>query len=111
MTDLKEIRLFFEPKLGTNVNHSQMFNHYASHWLDGFDAEWGGSISMDAGQKVLKIFEPVYQFILRNPSVACKLYLEEYISRNTLIGYYVHMYTRELNKNFQHYKVFGNEAD
>ena len=30
MTELKEIRLFFEPKSGTNVNHNEMFEHYAA---------------------------------------------------------------------------------
>ena len=52
MTELKEIRLFFEPKSGTNVNHNEMFKHYASSWLDGFDAEWGGAISMNRLEKV-----------------------------------------------------------
>jgi hypothetical protein len=84
MTDLKEIRLFFEPKLGTNVNHDEMFKHYASNWLDGFNAIWGGRISMDACEKVLGALEPVYQFIIHYPTDACKNYLEGYIDRNTL---------------------------
>ena len=107
MTELKEIRLFFEPKSGTNVNHNEMFKHYASSWLDGFDAEWGGVISMNELDKVGDVLEPVYQFILRNPSPACKDYLEEYIDRNTLHGYHVHMYTQHHNQNLAHHKVFG----
>ena len=107
MTKLKEIRLFFEPKSGTNVNHNEMFKHYASTWLDGFDAEWGGVISMNELDKVGGILEPVYQFILREPSSACKDYLEEYIDRNTLHGYHVHMYTQHHNQNLAHHKVFG----
>ena len=107
MTELKEIRLFFEPKSGTNVNHNEMFKHYAGSWLDGFDAEWGGAISMNELDKVGDVLEPVYQFILREPSPACKDYLEEYIERNTLHGYYVHMYSKYPNENSQHSRVFG----
>ena len=107
MTELKEIRLFFEPRSGTNVNHNEMFKHYASSWLDGFDAEWGGAISMNRLEKVGNVMEPVYQFILRNPSQACKDYLEEYVDRNPLYGYHVHMYTQHHNQNLTHHRVFG----
>lgn len=104
---LTEIRLFFEPKPGTQINHNEMFEHYASNWLDGFDARYGGFIIMDALKKVTEAFEPVYQYIFDNPSHSTKDYLEEYIERNTLHGYYVHMYTKYTNENSQQFRVFG----
>jgi len=108
---MKEIRLLFEPKEGTNVNHNEMFRHYASSWLDGFDeARYGGHISMDLGDKVGDIMEPVYQFIFDEPTDACYTYLDEYITRNPLCGYYVHMYTRyPKDGESKHAKVYGIE--
>ena len=106
---MSEIRLFFEPKHGTNVNHDEMFEHYTSNWLDGFDVEFGGNIAMNAVDKVLGKLEPVYQYILREPSYACLEYLDEYINRNPLHGYYIHMYVRNIELGIsQHFKVYGS---
>ena len=96
---IKEIRLFFEPKLGTCVNHSKMFKHYADSYLEGFPIQFAGSISMDSLQKVEYNMEPVYQYIMRDASISCNNYLIEYLTRNPLHGYYIHMYHKYPNEN------------
>ena len=104
---MEQIRLFFEPKKGTNVNHSEMFKYYINNYLDGFNGYYSGFIAMDAGEKVIGEFEPVYQYIIDDPSDACSAYLMEYLERNPLAGYYVHIYNKNVNKNLKNIKYFG----
>lgn len=102
---MREIRLFFEPKKGTCVNHSKMFKHYVENYLADFEGEYGGSISMKIRDKVLGAFEPVYQYIIREPTHTCINYLQEYIRRNPIEGYYVHLYIKEPNENSEYQGV------
>ena len=74
--------------------------------MSGFDGRFGGFIAMDADEKVLGVWEPVYQYILDNPSDACHTYLFEYLSRNPLAGYYVHAYCKPERGNSKHVQYF-----
>lgn len=95
MKDGKTLRLCFEPKLRVNVNHDDMFRHYAENYLSGFDIEWGGIIAADATRKVEGKFEPLYQYLIWEASEVCRNYLLEYLERNPMCGYYVHVYYGE----------------
>lgn len=104
---MKEVRLFFEPKTGTNVNHDLMFKHYVENWLSDIGGEYSGSISMDCMKKVHGAFEPVYQWILKDVSDTRLMYLRDYITRNPLHGYHSHLYTQKLNHNLEHQGVYS----
>ena len=93
------LRLFFEPDPNVNVNHSDMFQHYAENYLAGFDVEFGGFISMDLTEKIHGRFEPVWQYIIRNSTVATENYLKEYLRRNPMDGYAIHIYKKKPNQN------------
>jgi len=103
-----QIRLFFEPKTGTEVNHTKMFEHYVLNWLEGFDCHFGGFITMPVHEKIHGALEPVYQVIFDDPTEACKAYLNEYINRNPLIGYIVSSDLKELRRHL--YALLGGQA-
>lgn len=92
MENGKTLRLCFEPKKQVNVNHNAMFRHYAENYLSGFNIEWGGIIAIDATQKVEGKLEPLYQYLIWEASTACRDYLLEYLDRNPMDGYYVHVF-------------------
>lgn len=89
-----EVRLFFEPKDGICVNHTDMFRHYVLNWLSDFDVDFGGYIAMNALDKKIDSLEPVYQVIMHEPSVEEYDGLADYVENNPLIGYEVHWYER-----------------
>ena len=86
------LRLMFEPGLNVNVNHDDMMKHYFTNYLDGFAVEWSGIISFNAKRKKYdQRFEPLYQMHIWDSTKATREYLLEYLDRNPIIGYYVHV--------------------
>jgi len=99
---MSTVRLLFEPQPGTCVNHATMFEHYASNYLSDFNFSFGGHISMDLMDKVGDAMEPVWQFIDNDVSTVTMVKLDEYLKRNPMEGYHVHLYNQEPGKNAQH---------
>ncbi|MBL4808030.1 MAG: hypothetical protein JKY31_12215 [Rhodobacteraceae bacterium] len=89
------LRLCFEHKAGVNIDESSVFRHYAENYLNGFDVEWGGSISVPHMDTKTSPMEPLWQYLIRDASVPCRDYLKEYLNRNPMAGYYVHVYESE----------------
>ena len=96
----KFLRIMFEPRKDVNVNHDEMFKHYVMNYLEGFDTEWAGAVAFDYNRKKAEkpTGEPLYQVLIRNHTYAAKMYLLEYIKRNPLCGYYIHV--NEKNRNY-----------
>ncbi len=87
-----DIRLCFENKSGVKIDEASVFRHYAENYLAGFDVEWGGSISVPHNQTHTKQMEPLWQYYIRDASQPCRDYLIEYLNRNPMAGYFVHIY-------------------
>ena len=101
---IKEIRLLFEPKKGTCVNHSAMFKHYADNYLSETAMQFGGHISMNVVDKVGNTLEPVWQYLLKCTDETANN-IRHYVAMNPMEGYYVHVYTKEDNENSKHMMV------
>jgi len=89
------LRLCFESKAGVNIDEAAVFRHYAENYLSGFDIEWGGSVSMPHHDTITRPMEPLWQYFIRNASTAARDYLIEYLNRNPMAGYFVHVYEQE----------------
>ena len=87
-----EIRLCFENKSGVKIDEASVFRHYAENYLSGFDVEWGGSVSIPHTDTHTAQMEPLWQYLIRDASQACRDYLVEYLTRNPMAGYFVHLY-------------------
>lgn len=87
-----DLRLCFENKAGVNIDDQTVFRHYAGNYLSGFDIEWGGTITVSHRDQKTGGMEPMWQYIIRDASPACRDYLREYLSRNPMCGYHVHVY-------------------
>jgi hypothetical protein len=87
-----DLRLCFEHKAGVNIDEADVFRHYAENYLNGFDVKWGGSISVPHVDTKTAPMEPLWQYIIHDASTACRDYLKEYLQRNPMAGYYVHVY-------------------
>jgi len=90
-----DLRLCFEHKAGVNIDESNVFRHYAENYLNGFEVNWAGSISVPHTDTKTEPKEPLWQYIIRDASSACRDYLREYLDRNPMAGYYVHVYESE----------------
>ncbi len=93
------LRLCFENKAGINIDDEHVFRHYAENYLSGFEIEWGGSISVGHDDKHTGNMEPLWQYLIRDASPACRDYLCEYLTRNPMAGYFVHVYQNEKGAN------------
>ena len=87
-----DLRLCFENKAGVSIDDTGAFKHYAGNYLAGFDVEWAGSVSSPHADKKAPNMEPLWQVRIENASPACRDYLCEYLTRNPMCGYYVHVY-------------------
>lgn len=92
------LRLCFENKSGVNIDDATVFQHYASNYLAGFDIEWGGTIMITHQDRKTGSMEPMWQYVINNASTACRDYLCEYLDRNPMCGYYVHVYEGHLGR-------------
>ncbi|USG60030.1 hypothetical protein NBZ79_12665 [Sneathiella marina] len=90
-----DLRLCFEHKAGVNIDEDDVFRHYAENYLNGFDVKWGGSISVPHMDTKTGPMEPLWQYIIHDASDACRDYLKEYLTRNPMAGYFVHVYETE----------------
>ncbi len=90
-----DLRLCFENKAGVRIDEASVFRHYAENYLNGFDVEWGGSISVPHSDTKTAPMEPLWQYFIRDASTPCRDYLKEYLSRNPMAGYFVHVYECE----------------
>lgn len=87
-----DLRLCFENKAGIKIDEASVFRHYAENYLSGFNVNWGGSISIPHGETETTPMEPLWQYIIPDASLACRDYLKEYLDRNPMAGYFVHVY-------------------
>jgi len=98
-----DIRLCFENKSGVKIDEASVFRHYAENYLSGFQVEWAGSISIPHHDTRTSQMEPLWQYLIHDASQACRDYLMEYLDRNPMAGYYVHLY--ELAKGERDQKI------
>ncbi|MCB9946301.1 MAG: hypothetical protein H6842_00580 [Rhodospirillaceae bacterium] len=94
-----DLRLCFENKSGVSIDDEHVFQHYAENYLSGFTVEWAGSISISHRDKRTHGMQPLWQYVIRDASIACRDYLCEYLNRNPMCGYYVHVYERSPGHN------------
>ncbi|GLQ07614.1 hypothetical protein [Sneathiella chinensis] len=94
-----DLRLCFENKAGVRIDEASVFRHYAENYLSGFQIEWGGSISVPHGDTSTTPMEPLWQYFIRTASTACRDYLIEYLERNPMAGYFVHVYQCEAGEH------------
>ncbi len=94
-----DLRLCFENKAGIRIDEASVFRHYAENYLNGFNIEWAGSISVPHSQTKTGPMEPLWQYRIEDASLACKEYLKEYLDRNPMAGYFVHVYECASGKN------------
>ena len=87
-----DLRLCFENKAGVRIDEASVFRHYAENYLNGFNVEWGGSVSIPHHDTNTAPMEPLWQYFIRDASTACRDYLKEYLDRNPMAGYFVHVY-------------------
>lgn len=87
-----DLRLCFENKSGVKIDEASVFCHYAENYLAGFDVEWAGSVSIPHHETKTAPMEPLWQYFIRDASVACRDYLKEYLDRNPMAGYFIHIY-------------------
>jgi predicted protein tyrosine phosphatase len=93
-----EIRLCFENKSGIRIDEASVFRHYAENYLSGFDLEWAGTVSIPHYQTNTGHMEPLWQYMIRDASIACRDYLKEYLTRNPMAGYFVHLYEHNIGE-------------
>ncbi len=98
-----DIRLCFENKAGIKIDEASVFRHYAENYLAGFQVEWAGSISIPHRDTQTSQMEPLWQYLIRDASIACRDYLIEYLNRNPMAGYHVHLY--EMSKGQRDHKI------
>ncbi len=94
-----DLRLCFENKAGVKIDEASVFRHYAENYLSGFDVEWGGSVSIPHNDTHTAPMEPLWQYLIRGASEACRDYLKEYLDRNPMAGYFVHIYELKPGEN------------
>jgi len=99
-----DLRLCFENKAGVKIDEASVFRHYAENYLSGFNVEWGGSVSIPHTDTHTAPMEPLWQYLIRNASEACRDYLKEYLDRNPMAGYFVHIY--ELKPGANEIKIY-----
>ena len=87
-----DLRLCFENKAGVSIDDMAAFKHYAENYLSGFDVQWAGSVSVAHRDKKTANMEPLWQLRVHSASPACRDYLCEYLTRNPMCGYFVHVY-------------------
>lgn len=93
------LRLCFEHKAGVNIDSADVFRHYTENYLNGFDVKWGGSISVPHSDTKTGPMEPLWQYLIHDASIACRDYLNEYLDRNPMAGYHVHVYETQHGQN------------
>ena len=93
-----DLRLCFENKAGVNIDDKAVFQHYASNYLAGFDVKWAGSIMIPHQERKTRSMEPVWQYMIQGASIACRDYICEYLARNPMCGYFVHVYELQPGK-------------
>lgn len=93
------LRLCFENKMGVSIDDEHVFQHYAENYLSGFQLEWAGSVSVSHRDKKTKGMQPLWQYVIRDASIACRDYLREYLDRNPMCGYFVHVYEKKRGTN------------
>ncbi|MCC3304815.1 hypothetical protein [Sneathiella sp. HT1-7] len=86
------LRLCFENKAGVNIDEAAVFRHYAENYLSGFDVKWAGTISIPHHDTNTNPMEPLWQYVIEDASQAARDYLVEYLDRNPMAGYFVHVY-------------------
>ena len=99
-----DLRLCFENKAGVKIDEASVFRHYAENYLSGFNVEWGGSVSIPHSDTRTVQMEPVWQYFIRGASEVCREYLKEYLERNPMAGYFVHIY--ECNRGQNDTKIY-----
>ena len=87
-----DLRLCFENKAGVNIDDTDVFRHYAENYLSGFDVQWAGDVSIAHTQRKTANLQPLWQYRIDQASTACRDYLCEYLTRNPMAGYYVHVF-------------------
>ena len=88
------LRLCFEPKSGVSIDDADTFQHLVENYLSGFDIEFAGYVAVASIDKRTENMQPLWQYLIRDPSLACRNYLIEYLNRNPMAGYWVHVYER-----------------
>lgn len=89
-----DLRLCFENKAGVSIDDEAVFQHYAFNYLSGFPVEWAGIVSLGHRERLTANMQPLWQVRIADASIACRDYLCEYLARNPMCGYYVHVFEK-----------------
>lgn len=87
-----QLRVCFENQSSVNVNDGAMMRHYAESYLADFSPEWGGFIMLPYDETRRKRMEPVWQVLIRNADPSVEQELLDYIDRNPMAAYFIHIY-------------------
>jgi len=90
-----DIRVCFENKEKVNVDDAAMMRHYSESYLADFSPEWAGFIMLPHNETKRGTMEPVWQVLIRNATDRTEHDLIDYLQRNPMAGYHVHVYRKD----------------
>lgn len=89
-----QLRVCFENMETVNVNDPSMMRHYAESYLADFRPEWAGFIMLPQDETRRATMEPAWQMLIRDASPDLEAKLLDYLRRNPMAAYYVHVYRK-----------------
>jgi hypothetical protein len=90
-----QLRICFENMETVNVNDAAMMRHYVESYLADFQPEWAGFIMLPHSETARKTMEPVWQVLIRDASSDTERRLKDYLRRNPMAAYHVHVYRHD----------------
>ena len=89
------LRVCFENMESVNVNDAVMMRHYAESYLADFRPEWAGFIMLPQDETCRATMEPAWQMLIRNATPETERQLIDYVRRNPMAAYHVHVYRKD----------------
>ncbi len=89
------LRVCFENMESVNVNDPAMMRHYAESYLADFRPEWAGFIMLPHDETRRATMEPAWQVLIRNATAETERRLIDYVTRNPMAAYHVHVYRKD----------------
>ncbi|WP_207480812.1 hypothetical protein [Arenibaculum pallidiluteum] len=90
-----DLRICFENQESVNVNDSAMMRHYAESYLADYRPEWAGFVMLPHDETRRATMEPVWQVLVRDATARTEADLLDYIARNPMAAYHVHVYRKD----------------
>ena len=90
------LRVCFENMKSVTVNDATMMRHYAESYLSDFRPEWAGFIMLPQDETRRATMEPAWQMLIRNATPETERQLLDYVRRNPMAAYHVHVYRKDV---------------